>query len=175
MDDNQVSIGKVVGTYGIHGWVKVFPLTDFPERFKLLKKVTLQCSGVGQLLEVEACRPYQQGYLFKFRGIDSPEEARLLNHALMQIDEDQVYPLPEGVYYHFQLQGLEVYDERLGYLGKVSEILQTGANDVYVIDSPRYGEILIPAIKETILHVDVNSGRMQVLLLPGLIDEDRPR
>ena len=174
MDDNLVSIGKVVGTYGVHGWVKVFPLTDYPERFKLLKRVTLQGPGARKLLEVEACQPYRQGYLFKFKGIDSPKQPKC-SASLAANHEDEVYPLPAGVYYHFQLQGLEVYDERLGYLGKVSEILQTGANDVYVVDSPRFGEVLLPAIKEIILRVDLEKGRIEVNLLPGLIDEERTR
>ncbi|HCF48719.1 MAG TPA: 16S rRNA processing protein RimM [Syntrophomonas sp.] len=175
MDDNRVSIGKVVGVYGIHGWVRVFPLTDFPERFKTLQRVGLRGPGMEQILEVEASRPYQHGYLLKFKGIDSPEAARVLHQALLQIDEKEIYPLPEGVYYHFQLQGLAVYDERLGHLGEISEILETGANDVYVVDSPRFGEILIPAIKEIILNVDVEAGHMQVALLPGLIDEGQTR
>ncbi len=199
MDDNRVSIGKVVGVYGIHGWVRVFPLTDFPERFKTLQRVGLRGPGMEQILEVEASRPYQHGYLLKFKGIDSPEAARvlhqallqidekeiyplpgaengnILHQALLQIDEKEIYPLPEGVYYHFQLQGLAVYDERLGHLGEISEILETGANDVYVVDSPRFGEILIPAIKEIILNVDVEAGHMQVALLPGLIDEGQTR
>lgn len=171
MDDNRVSIGKVTGAYGVKGWVKVFPLTDFPERFKTLKDVYCNYNGVVQLLAVEASRPHQQGYLLKFKGIDNPEQARLLYNALLQIDEADVYPLPAGVYYHFQLQGLQVYDHKLGHLGTLSEILETGANDVYVVDSPRFGEILIPALKAVIRKVDLESGRMEVALLPGLLKD----
>lgn len=171
VDDNRVSIGKVAGVYGIKGWVKVFPLTDFPERFKILKDVCCNRNGTVQMLAVEAFRPHQQGYLLKFRGINNPEQAKLLHNALLQIDEADVYPLPAGVYYHFQLLGLQVYDHKLGYLGVLSEILETGANDVYVVESPRFREILIPALKEVIQKVDLDSGRMEVALLPGLVED----
>lgn len=169
MDDNLISIGKITGPYGVKGWVKVAPLTDFPERFAALKRVSLSGSGGLRVMEVEASRPHQHGYVLKLKGIETPEEARTLNHVLLKIDETEVYPLPEGVYYHFQLEGLEVSDCKLGRLGILTEILSTGANDVYVIDSPRYGEILIPALKEVILRIDLDAKQMEVALLPGLI------
>ncbi len=171
MDDRLVSIGKITGTYGIKGWVKVAPLSDFPERFASLTEVAVNSRGVVTVMPVEASKPHQHGYLLKLEGIDSPEQAQTLNRSLLQIDESELHPLPEGVYYHFQLKGLEVYDSRLGRLGFLTEILETGANDVYVVDSPHYGEILIPALKEVILQVDLETGRMEVALLPGLLAE----
>ncbi|HZK00776.1 MAG TPA: ribosome maturation factor RimM, partial [Tissierellaceae bacterium] len=82
-----------------------------------------------------------------------------------------VYPLPEGYYYHFQLEGMDVYDDKLGHLGKLTDVLETGANDVYIVKSEKYGEILIPAIKQVIKAVDVETNIMRVELLEGLIDE----
>lgn len=125
-------------------------------------------------MEVEASRPHQHGYVLKLKGIETPEEARTLNHVLLQIEETEVYPLPKGVYYHFQLEGLEVIDVKRGPLGILSEILETGANDVYVVNSPRFGEILIPALKEVILKIDLDSARMEVALLPGLVADPDP-
>lgn len=173
MDDNLVSIGKIIGTFGVKGWVKVVPLTDYPERFGLLKKVSVNSWGVVQMRQVEATKPHQHGYLLKLKGIDSSEEAQILNKSLLQIDESEVHPLPEGVYYQYQLEGLEVYDSKLGRLGILTEILETGANDVYVVDSPRFGEVLIPALKEVIVKVNIEAGRMEVALLPGLVDETK--
>lgn len=170
MDDNRISIGRVTGVFGIKGWVKVFPLTDFPERFKVLKEVYCNVSGVVQRFVVESSRPHKAGYLLKFRGIENPDQAKELRQALVQIDEDDIYPLPEGFYYHFQLRGLQIYDHELGFLGVLSEILETGANDVYIVESPRFGEVLIPALKKVILKVDLGLGRMDVALLPGLVD-----
>lgn len=172
MADEFVSVGRVTGTYGYQGWVRVQPLTDFPERLQKLTRIHLALSGKWQDVEVESCRPYKNYYLFKFAGINDAETARLWNHGLLQIPESEVYPLPEGYYYHFQLKGLEVFDAEKGYLGRLTEILETGANDVYIIDSARFGEILIPVIAGVIRRVDLENGVMVVALLPGLLPED---
>ncbi len=172
MDDKRVSIGRVAGVYGVKGWLKVFLLTDFPERFRVLKEIYCNCGGVIQGFIVESSRPHKKGYLLKLEGVDSPEKARSLHNALLQIDESDIHPLPAGAYYHFQLKGLKVFDGELGYLGTLSEIMETGANDVYVVESPRFGEILIPALQKVIKGVDIGSGRMEVTLLPGLVDSD---
>ncbi|MEN6325550.1 MAG: ribosome maturation factor RimM [Syntrophomonas sp.] len=168
--DELISVGRIAGTYGYAGIVKVMPLTDFPERFKNMTKVKVQTRDEIYEFDIESVKPYKEGYLFKFSGIDSREVAREYQNAYLKIDESELNPLPEGYYYHFQLQGMEVYDEAKGKLGVLKEVLETGANDVYVVSSPQYGEILIPAIKEVILDVDVQTKTMKIRLLPGLID-----
>ncbi|MDD2619327.1 MAG: ribosome maturation factor RimM [Syntrophomonadaceae bacterium] len=165
-----ISIGRIAGTYGYAGIVKVVPLTDFPERFNNMRSVKLQIRDEISEVAIESVKPYRDGYLFKFQGIDSREIAQEYQNAHLKIDESELNPLPEGYYYHFQLQGMEVYDEERGCLGVLKEILETGANDVYLIESPKYGEILIPAIKEVILDTDIETRIMKVRLLPGLID-----
>lgn len=167
--EDLINIGKIAGTYGYKGMVRIIPLTDFPERFKELKQVYVSHRGAVEEMLVEDARPYEQSYLLKLKGIDTREDAQDYRHALLQVGPDQLYPLPEGYYYHFQLQGLSVYDVEKGLLGKLTEILETGANDVYVVKSEEYGEILLPAIKEVVLDVDLEAGTMQVRLLPGLI------
>ena len=148
------------------------PLTDFPERFKLLKQVKVNHKGQIITKEVEEVKNHSHGWLLKLSGIDSKETALEYRGSLLQIHESEVYPLPEGYYYHFQLQGLQVHDISRGLLGELTEVLETGANDVYVVKSPRYKEILIPAIKEVILHIDLQEKIMQVDLLPGIIDDE---
>ncbi len=165
-----ISVGKITGTHGYRGLVKVSPLTDFPDRFKELKKVILDSGKTKEEVVIETCRKYKQQLLIKFDNINELDSARKYHGALIKITEDQLYPLPEGHYYHFQLQGMLVEDLELGRLGVLKEILETGANDVYVVPSEQYGEILIPAIKDVILEVDLQSNRMQVKLLPGLIE-----
>ena len=165
-----INIGKIVGTYGYQGMVRIIPWTDFRERFKKLKTVILWQNGKGRKVTVETARPHQDVYLLKLQGIDSREAAQDYRNALIKIDESQLYPLPEDYYYHFQLQGLSVYDEEKGLLGELTEVLETGANDVYVVQSPEYGEILLPAIKDVILEVNLEEKIMRVSLLPGLID-----
>lgn len=171
MNKEMVTIGKIRGAHGIRGLVKVSPLTDFPRRFKNLHYVMLNRNGNISSFDIESVQPYKDVYLMKFKGIDSSEAASEYRNALLQIDESDVYPLPEGYYYHFQLEGLSVYDKEKGFLGTIKMIIETGANDVYVIASDKYGEILIPAIKEVILAVDLGQKMMQVKLLPGLIEE----
>lgn len=169
-EENLINIGKIVGTYGYQGMVRIMPLTDFPERFKKLKTVILWQNGKGSKAVVETARSHKESYLLKLQGIDSLETAKDYRNALLKIDESQLYPLPAGHYYHFQLQGLSVYDEEKGFLGELTEVLETGANDVYVVQSPDLGEILLPAIKDVILEVSLEENIMRVKLLPGLID-----
>lgn len=171
MDVNElISIGRIVGTHGYKGTVKVATLTDFPQRFKELKKVIVW-HGKNQVeMTVESSGEYKGMILMKLTGIESKEEAQLYRNALLCVKEEEIYPLPEGYYYHFQLVGLAVYDMEKGYLGVLKEVLETGANDVYVVESEQYGEILIPALKQVVLDVDLTEKKMQVKLLDGLID-----
>ena len=169
-EEDLINIGKIVGTYGYQGMVRIMPLTDFPERFTKLKTVILWQNGKGSKVVVETARSHKESYLLKLQGIDSLETAKDYRNALLKIDESQLYPLPAGHYYHFQLQGLSVYDEEKGLLGELTEVLETGANDVYVVQSPEYGEILLPAIKDVIREVNLEAKTMRVKLLPGLID-----
>jgi 16S rRNA processing protein RimM len=171
MPGELISIGKISSTYGYDGMVKILPLTDFPERFNNLQSVKINRKGNIEEFTVEKARPYNNIFLLKFKGIDSKEQADEYRGASLMVDESELYPLPEGYYYHFQLVGMQVYDAEKGFLGELKEIIETGANDVYVIKGDKYGEILIPAIKEVILDVDTKQNKMQVKLLPGLIDE----
>ncbi|SHH15164.1 16S rRNA processing protein RimM [Thermosyntropha lipolytica DSM 11003] len=168
--DEMVAIGKIVGTFGFKGTVKIALLTDFPERFKGLKKVRLYGERINRDFEIEEAKAYNNMYLIKFKGIESKEEAIRYKNVLLMIHESEVYPLPEGYYYHFQLKGLKVYDEERGFLGELTEILETGANDVYIVNSEEYGEILLPAIKSVIKEIKLEENIMKVKLLPGIID-----
>lgn len=174
MNNEMVNIGEICGTHGYRGEVKVRLLTDFPERFSDMSQVWLSKDDKQSLYSIEGYRPYRQFLLLKLSGIESKEEAQNLVRGLLQIDEDELYPLPEGTYYIFQLIGLKVDDIEYGHLGTLVEVLQTGANDVYVVRDGPFGEVLIPAIKEVVQKVDLNSKLMRVKLLPGLINEVKP-
>lgn len=171
LESELVCIGKVMGTFGYKGMLKVFPVTDFPERFKMLNKVWLISGQVIKEAKVEERKPHNELYLLKLKGIDSKEAAQEYKNALLMVHESEVYKLPEGYYYHFQLKGLQVFDMQRGYLGILQEVLETGANDVYIIESEKYGEILIPAIKQVIKEINLAQNSMQVELLPGLVDD----
>ncbi|NLV20981.1 MAG: 16S rRNA processing protein RimM [Syntrophomonadaceae bacterium] len=165
-----VSIGKIVGTHGYKGTLRVLPLTDFPQRFKDLQQINLSQGKKVTRHKIESCSPYKDLLLMKLEGIDDLETAQLYRNALLGVEEKDVFPLPPGYYYHFQLVGLAVYDREKGYLGILKEVLETGANDVYAVDSEVYGEILLPAIKDVILDVDLTAQKMTVKLLDGLLD-----
>jgi 16S rRNA processing protein RimM len=172
LSEELITIGKIVGYFGYKGKVKVAPLTDFPERFDQLKQVKVNNKGQVYTMNVEDVKVHNDVILIKFTGIDSKEHAQEYRGSLLQIKENEIYPLPEGYYYHFQLKGLKVVDEKRGLIGELTDILETGANDVYAVKSPYYGEILIPAIKEVIKKVDLENKTMEVDLLPGIIDDE---
>lgn len=169
--DDLIGIGRIVGTFSYDGTIKVYPMTDFPERFKKMETVKLERGGAVEEFAVESARPHKELYLLKLQGIDSLEKAQVYKHAQVVINQDELMPLPEGEYYHFQLEGLKVIDEERGILGELTEVLGTGANDVYVVNSPQFGEVLIPAIKDVVLGIDLAAGEIKVRLLPGLIED----
>lgn len=166
-----IKVGKIVGTHGYKGSVKVQPLTDFPERFQPGNKfIVVRGEHIKELVLV-SCSSHKGPLLMKFQDIDDMETAERYRNLFLSVTSDQLYPLPDGSYYHFQLIGMRVEDIDKGYLGVLSEVLETGANDVYVVKSDTYGEILIPAIKQVVLSVNVNHQLMQVRLLEGLLGE----
>jgi len=169
MAEDLISIGKLVGVFGVQGAVKVVPMTDYPQRFNKMKRVLLNYRGHISEETVEWSREHGTMVVMKFARFNTPEEAIKFKYALLQVKSDEIYPLPEGEHYIFQLVGLEVYDDEKGYLGRVAEVLQTGANDVYVVQGGPFGEVLIPALKHVVPVIDITAGRMQVQLLPGLL------
>jgi len=150
--------------------MKVELLTDFPERFNNMQMIQVERHQELVSFPVESSSMHGAMLLLKLKGIETKEEAQTYRGAFLCVNEDELYPLPEGSYYQFQLIGLNVVDEAKGLLGKLTDILETGANDVYVVKSPEFGEILLPAIKQVILGVDLEHGMMRVHLLEGLVD-----
>ena len=167
-----VVIGEIARPHGVQGAVKVTMHTDYPQRFDSLAKVY-----VGQ----EGAEPKQMSFtlvgrhkgqiICRLGGIGSREAAEELRGMLLLVPREEAVQLPTEHYYIFDLVGLAVYSEDGEYLGRLKEVLQPGANDVYVVE-PRGSDrdILLPAIGDVILDVDVNKGRMSVRLLPGLLD-----
>lgn len=170
-EEQMISVGEITGAHGIKGQVKVAALTDFPEtRFAPGAKLYVQ--KLGQTAEVISASVHKGLYLLSLSGIDDRDRAQALLHTYLQVPQSELPELPPGEYYHFQLIGLAVYqaDE---LLGEIVEVMQTGANDVYVIQAPagkKPSEILLPALKSCILNVDLAAGRMDVKLPEGLLD-----
>jgi 16S rRNA processing protein RimM len=158
-----VAVGRVLRPWGIAGYLKVLPLTDFPDRFTPGNRVWLR----GRQHTIQRAR-WQKGHVYlRLDGIDDAAEAEQLRGALLEVPEEELRPLPPGEYYHFQIVGLAVYSTEGECLGEVKEILTTGGNDVYVVrDDGR--EILVPAIDDVVKDIDLDAGRMTVELMEGM-------
>lgn len=160
-------IGQVASTHGYQGEVKVEPLTDFPERFRDLERVCLQFpDGRESVLAVQSARLAGSRVILKFKQYESREAAAELKGALLKVKPSMAVQLPEGHYFFHQIIGLSVVTTRGEELGKITEVLHTGANDVYVTD-----QALIPATKEIVRKIDLEAGIMTVEHMEGLIEK----
>ncbi len=157
-----VSIGRIVAPVGVRGEIKVQPLTDFPERFDPGAIVWLD----GDAVAVQSSRWQGRLVYLKLEGVDDRTAAEALRSKELQVPD--AAPLEEeGVFYQHDIIGLSVHDLSGKILGEVSEILSTGANDVYVVRG-ELGELLVPAVEDVVKEIDSVGGRMIVDLLPGL-------
>ncbi len=156
---NRIVIGKIGAPHGIRGEMRVIPLTDFPERFQELEQVY-----VGEdLMQVEACWYHKQFVIMKLKECPHREAAAELTGQLLYVDKSQAMPLEEGEYYTFDIIGLEVFDLEGNSLGHVTEVLKTGANDVYVASKKGQAkQILIPALKAVVKEINLPEGKMVV-------------
>jgi len=164
-------VGKIRRPHGVGGEALVEIYTDFPERLAL--KTLIFVGAAHQPLTIRKRRPHKDGLLLAFEDITTPEQVGLLRNLMISIPAADRPPLPEGEYYHHQILGLSVVDEDGQELGKLAEILETGANDVYVVTRDDGTELLLPAISDVLLDVDLPRKTMRVHLLPGLIREER--
>lgn len=170
MSTDKTRIGKILNAHGVRGELKVEPLTDDPSRYDLLDEVFLEDRKKRYTVyKVEGVRYHKGNVLVKLAGIDDIDAAKAVKNCHLAINKSDRMPLEEGAYYIDDLIGLTVYegDRKLGTL---VDVLQPGANDVYEVDSEIYPELLIPALKDVVLHVDLEAGRMDVRLPKGLVD-----
>jgi 16S rRNA processing protein RimM len=163
-----LAIGFLRRPHGVNGEILMDLHTDFPERIKSGRKIL-----IGERHEAAtfgSVRPHANSLLVKLRGFDTPESVGRFRNQWVYVMAKDVPPLPDGQHYKYEFVGLDVQDEDGHALGKLIEILETGANDVYVVRNEAGKEILLPAIPSVILHVDMDKRSMKVHLLDGLID-----
>lgn len=160
-------VGVISRPHGLHGLVKVHPTTDDPRRFDKLSQVLLRTSKGDLSVKIRNVSYFKGQVLLAFEGYDSIESVEGLRNVAIMVSREDAIPLEEGEYYIADLIGLSVETDEGEHLGELTDVLETGANDVYVVDKTD-GQILIPAIKDCILDVDIEAGRMIVHLLPGL-------
>jgi len=163
---DYVAIGRIVAPRGVRGELRVDIETDDPERFRALRRVLVGEEHAAYA--VRRARVHESQVLLTLVGVDDRDAAEALRGQWIYVAIEDALPLGEGEYYHFQIVGLQVITAEGEALGRITEILPTGANDVYVIQGPR-GEILVPALEGVILNVDLPNGRMIVRLPEGLL------
>lgn len=163
-----LSVGFLRRPHGVHGEIIMDLHTDFPERMIKGRRIFI---GDGyKPMTFENVRPHAKGLLVKLRGVDTVDEAGLYRNHWVFIKKKDAPALPEGHFYKHELYGLKVVDEKETALGEVVEIIETGANDVYVVRDDSGREILLPAIPSVILDLEPARGIIRVHLLDGLID-----
>lgn len=168
MEDELITIGKITKHQGNKGEVKVIPLTDYPDRFELLEQAILTKDDEQKRLNIEDMRYHKEFIILKFEGIDDIGAATEVKNFLIKIPKSEAMTLPKESYYLHDIMGLQVITNTGRELGEVTDILETGSNDVYVVESDEE-EYLIPALKEVIDKVDLEAGQMIITPIKGLI------
>lgn len=171
--EKNLKVGVITSAHGVRGEVKVYPTTDDPERFLDLDAVILEKGGKREEHAIRGVKFFKNMVILKLEGIDSMNDAERFRQCDLMIPREKGVPLAEGEYYQADLIDMEVLLEDGSHFGILRDIIETGANDVYAVETEAYGEVLIPNIKPCIMKVDIEAGTMVVHLLPGLVDLNR--
>lgn len=169
--EDLLRVGVIANTHGLKGEVKVFPTTDDPQRFKMLKDVILDTGKEKLNLTVQSVRFFKNMVIVKFKEYNNINEIEKYKGRDLLVTRENAVPLEEGEYFIADLLNLEVFDDTGVKLGILYDVMQTGANDVYVVKNEETGkEILLPAIDECILDIHLEERKMTVHLMEGLVD-----
>lgn len=168
--EDLLQVGIVTQTHGIHGEVKIFPTTDDAKRFKKLKEVILDTGREKITLEIEGVKFFKQLAILKFKGFDSINDIERYKGKSLYVTRENAVKLGRDEYFIADLIDLAVYDEEDNYLGVLTNVIETGANDVYEVKFEDGRQALFPAIKQCILEVDLENRKMKVHIMDGLLD-----
>ena len=161
-----LAVGKLRRPHGVQGEIRMEVLTDFPERLRPGRTVYV---GPRRLaVRIRSVREHNGFLLLAFEGYEDRDRVGLLRNMLVTVPVEELPPLPEGEFYYHQILGLQVVTDEGETLGKITEIMETGANDVFVVTSDTGEEVLLPDTEEVVLSIDTEAGVMTVHLLPGL-------
>ena len=168
--EDLLQVGIITSTHGVRGEVKVYPTKDDPRRFRRLKEVVLDTGREKLNLEIEGVKFFKQFVILKFKGLDNINDIEKYRQKSLYVTRKNAVRLQRDEYFIADLIGLKVQDEDGTELGTVKDVIETGANDVYEVEMADGRSLLLPAIKQCILNVDVENGMMQVHVLEGLLD-----
>ncbi len=167
-----LQVGAIANTHGIAGEVKIFPMTDDVRRFKKLKEVYLDTGKERRLLHVISCKFVKNQPILKFKEFNNINQVEMYKRCGLFVTRDQAVPLGKDEYFIVDLIGLTVVrDDNGEVLGELTDVLQTGANDVYVVTMADGKEVLLPVIRECVKKVDVENQQITVHVMKGLLDE----
>lgn len=167
---DRLKVGVVTSVHGIKGEVKVFPTTDDSRRFKKLKQVYLDTGKELLSLEIEGVKFFKQMVILKFKGYENPDDVIKFRQKELWIDRKDAVRLSKDEYFIADLIDMEVCDEEGKLIGILKDVISTGANDVYAVETPEGKEVLFPAIKQCVLDVDTEARKMTVHVMEGLLD-----
>ena len=167
--EDMLQVGVITQTHGVRGEVKVFPTTDDVNRFKKLKQVILDTGKETMPLEIQSVKFFKQFVILKFKGIDNINDIEKYKRCSLYVTREHAVALEEDEYFIADMIGMEVCTEDGNIFGTLKDVIETGANDVYVIENAEHGEVLVPAIKECIRSVDIEKGQMMIHLMDRLI------
>ena len=167
--EDLLKVGVITTTHGVRGEVKVYPTTDEPERFLELDYVLLDTGRELRKLEIKNVKFFKNLVILKFKGVDNINDIEKYKGRDLWIPREEGQELEEDEYYIADLLGMSVVLEDGQEFGTLKDVMETGANDVYIIDSAEHGEVLLPAIKECILDVDLDKNVMTIHLMKGLL------
>lgn len=165
-----LKVGVITSTHGLKGEVKVYPTTDDLQRFSYLKECFLDTGSKRLPMEVEGCKFFKNQAILKFKGYDRIEDVENFRQCGLWVDREHAVPLEEGEFYIADIINAKVYEEDGNYLGILTDVLETGANDVYAVKLENGKELLIPAIPQCIIEVDVEEPKLIVRLMKGMLD-----
>lgn len=168
--ESRFQVGVISSTHGVRGEVKVFPTTDDVKRFKKLKEVILDTGKEDIILTIEGVKFFKQFAILKFKDYNNINDIEKYKGKSLYVERSNAVRLQKDEYFIADLMGCKVVDEECKPLGVLKDVLETGANDVYIVTSPEGKELLFPAIKECVLKVDIENELIQVRIMPGLLD-----
>lgn len=168
--DNTLRIGVITTTHGIRGEVKVFPTTDDVKRFKKCKDVILHTKKEDLHLTVESCKFFKNIVILKFKEFNNINEVERFRQCDLLVTRENAVPLKKGEYFICDIIGASVKEENGNEVGELTEVLQTGANDVYVVKLPDGKETLFPVIPDCVKKIDVENKEVIVNIMDGLME-----
>ena len=163
--EDMFQVGIITSPHGVRGEVKVFPTTDDNNRFKKLKECYIEYKNELMPVKAKGCKFFKNMVILKFEDFDNMNDVEKFRQCKILVDREHAVSLDEDEFFVADLLGMQVVDEDMNPLGELADVIETGANDVYVIKNKQGDEILIPAIKDCILDVNMNEHIMKVHLL----------